>query len=109
MLHHDQPSTFQRSRVAALGTVLALSLLLPAQPATAAEPNDAAGSRVLAERNGGGAADYVLVYETDAALPDGSTLWTGKFVDRRTGALHVAQRDGGGPAVAGQGLHAERV
>ena len=44
------------------------------------------GARVLAERNGGATADYVLVHETDGTTADGSTIWSGKFVDQRTGA-----------------------
>ena len=109
MLHRDQPSTIQRSWVVALGTVLALSLLLPAQPASAAEPNEAAGARVLAERNGGGPSDYLLVHQTDLSVPGGSALWTGKYIDVRTGAIHLVQRDGAGPAVAGEELSVQRV
>jgi len=109
MLHRDQPSTARRSWVAALGAVLALSLLLPARPTAAAEPNAAAGARVLAERNGGAAADYVLVHETDAPAADGSTIWSGKFVDQRSGAIHVVQRDGSGAAVPGGQLRTQRV
>lgn len=109
MLHRDPPSTARRSLVAALGSVLALSLLLPAMPAAAVEPNEAAGARVLAARNGGAAADYVLLHETEASTADGTTLWTGKYADRRSGDVHVVQRDGGGPVVAGEQQHADRV
>src|SRR5690606_24672154 len=109
MLQNVRPSTAHRAWVAALGSVLALSLLLPARPTAAAEPNEAAGARLLAERNGGGPADYVLVHQADAAVPDGSTLWSGKYVDQRTGAIHVVHREGAGAAVADEGLHAQRV
>ncbi|HSI99409.1 MAG TPA: cell wall-binding repeat-containing protein [Patescibacteria group bacterium] len=109
MLHRDRPSTSRRSWVAALGALLALSLLVPSRPASAAEPNETVGARALAERNGGAPADYVLVYEADAAVTDGSALWTGKYVDQRTGAVHVVQRDGTAGAVAGEQLHAQRM
>ena len=108
MLYRDQPSTARRSWVAGLGAVLLLSLLVPAPPALATEPNDVAGARALAEEHGGGPADYALVHESAAALADGSTLWTGKYVDQRTGAIHLVHRDGVGVAVAGEQLHAQR-
>ena len=109
MLHRHRPSTAHRAWLAALGSVLTLSLLLPARPTAAAEPNEAAGARVLAERNGGGPTDYLLVHQADAAVPDGSTLWSGKYLDQRTGAIHVVHREGAGGAVADVQLHAERV
>ena len=109
ILHHDLPSTVRRSSIAALGIILVLSLLLPTRPVTAAEPNASAGARALAQRNGGGPADYVLVHEADAAVPDGTMLWTGKYVDQRTGAIHLVHRDGGMDAVADEPLHAQRV
>ena len=109
MLKNVRPTTAHRAWVAALGAVLSLTLLLPARPAVAAEPNEVAGARILAERNGGGPADYLLVHQANAAVPDGSTLWTGKYVDQRTGAIHVVHRDGAGGAVADEQLHAQRV
>lgn len=108
MLHDDRASTARRSWVAWLSTLLVLSLLLPARPATASDPNDVAGARALAEGNGGSTADYVLVNEAAAALLDGATLWTGKYLDQRTGAIHLVHRDGAAPAVAGEQLHDQR-
>ena len=107
MLHRDRPSTARRLFVAALGAVLALSILMPAGPASAAEPDDAAGALALAEHNGGVPTDYQLVYQTDVVDADGASTWTGKYVDQRTGAIHVVQREGAGRAVAGQQLHAQ--
>lgn len=108
MLHHHQRAASCRPAAGALGAVLILSLVLPVHPAAASDPNDVAGARALAARDGGGPADYVLVQETAAALADGSTLWSGKYVDRRSGAIQLVHRDGTGPAVPGEQLRTER-
>ena len=87
--------------------VLVGGLLATPARSVAAEPNGAAGARHLAERLGGSPSDFSLVYERHAAV-GGPPLWSGKYVDTRTGAIHVVYRDAGTGSVAGAELAADR-
>ena len=104
-----RPEIARRRWTAVLGAVIALGLLLPARPAVAAEPDAAAGARHLAERLGATPGDFELVREATATIgPDGA-LWSGKYVDRRSGEIHVVYRDRAAGLVAGDGMRDERV
>lgn len=94
----------------ALVVVVALGTLLPAQPAAAADPPAVAGARHLSETKGGSPNDFELVYERTAKVPgSGAQLWSGKFLDHRTGELHLVYRDVRNGTVAGPQLREQRV
>ncbi len=87
---------------------MVLTLLLPGGSARGAEPNAAAGAGYLALAEGGSAADYELVYERSAVVPEtGEALWTGKYVDLRTGAISTVYRDAVG-TIGGEELLLQR-
>lgn len=71
--------------------VVAGSAIVP-HSARAAEPEVAAAARELAVQHGGQAGDFDLVYERAVPPVGGGIEWAGKFVDRRTGAVHVVYR-----------------
>ena len=99
----------RRAAAAGIGLLMALTVLLPAGGARAAEPNAQAGAGYLAMAEGGAASDYELVYERSAAVPEtGETLWAGKFVDLRSGAISTVYRDASG-AIASADLLPRRA
>lgn len=84
-----------------------MTLVLPASPAGAAEPNAQAGAGYLAAAEGGATSDFELIYERSTTSPDGEALWVGKYVDLRSGELSTVYRDPDG-SVAGGELLASR-
>ncbi len=108
MLHRHPRRLIHGSAMALVG-VLAATGVLPARPAVAAEPAAAAGARHLAETLGGSPNDYTLVYERTSSAPDAAGLWAGKYVDQRSGAVHVVYRDAADDSVAGAGLRAQKL
>jgi len=105
-----EPSTLaRRSRTLALGVVLVAGVLVPGRGALASEPSPGAGARHLAGVHGGTPADFVLVHERTAVIPGGSALWAGKYLDQRTGSIHLVYHDAAGGSVAGMQLRQERV
>ena len=99
----------QRGALLALSLLLTLSCLVPATPARGSEPAAAAGARHLSEEHGGSPNDFELVYERSGAVEHSSAeLWTGKYVDHRTGDVHAVYRDVANGAVAGSQLLGER-
>lgn len=106
MLHRRSRAVTRRWPIGLAG-VLVLGGLLPMRPAVATETDAAAGARHLAETVGGSPNDFVLVHErrTEAG---GVPLWAGKYVDQRSGAVHLVYRDGG-RATAGADLRAQSL
>jgi hypothetical protein len=81
------------------GVVVALCVVLttvagsPGRPATAAEPDEVAGARHLAEEHGGAPGDYQLVHARSfPATAAGAPTWAGKYIDLRTGEIRTAYR-----------------
>ena len=109
MLHRNRSTASRRRWAVMLGAALALGLFLPSGPTIAAEPDAAAGARHLAERTGRAPGDFVLVYEAVAAVDADSSLWSGKYVDQRTGEIHLVYRDLAAGAVAGAQMRTDRV
>ncbi|MBW3612734.1 MAG: S8 family serine peptidase [Chloroflexi bacterium] len=97
-MHHRRPPTAAtRARTLSLAAMIAVTVLLPAAPAAAAEPDAAAGARHLAETLGGAPGDYQLVYERTTPVDAlGGPMWAGKFLDLRTGEVRSAYRPAGG-------------
>ena len=99
----------RRGAAVALSVIVTAVALLPATPARGAEPAAAAGARHLAETEGGSPNDFELLFERGSAIEHSdSALWTGKYVDERTGEVHVVYRDGATGTVAGPQLRDER-
>ncbi len=73
----------------------------------AADPPAVAGARELARLHGGTASDYSLLHETSTPSAE-TVVWSGKFLDRRTGELVAAYRAPAGP-YGGDQLLAERI
>jgi len=83
--------------------------LVPATPARAAEPAAAAGARHLSETEGGSPNDFELLNERSGAIEHSAgTLWAGKYLDHRTGRIHIVYRDAANGVVAGPQLRSER-
>ena len=108
MLHRHPRRLVHGSAMALVGMLVATAML-PAKPAVGAEPAAAAGARHLAETLGGSPNDFSLVYERTASAPDAAGLWAGKYIDLRSGAVHVVYHDAADGAVAGAGLRAEKL
>jgi putative cell wall-binding protein len=92
-----------------LAGLLVAGLLAPTPRVAAADPAAAAGARHLAETVGGSPNDFSLVYERPGAA--GSAPWAGKYVDQRSGEVHLVYRDAettttGGPELRVQELKA---
>jgi putative cell wall-binding protein len=104
MLHRHTRAAARRWPVA-LAMLLALGALAPLPRVAAADPPAVAGARHLAETLGGSPNDFSLVYERPTA--DG-TMWAGKFVDLRSGEVHLVYRDPRAATVAGSELRIER-
>jgi len=79
-------------------------MVLPASSVRAAEPNESAGARHLADALGGSPNDFDLLHERMLEPEAGAALWSAKYVDSRTGEVHVVYRDPSDGAVAGQEL-----
>jgi len=79
-------------------------MVLPASSVRAAEPNETAGARHLADALGGSPNDFDLLHERMLEPEAGAALWSAKYVDSRTGEVHVVYRDPSDGAVAGQEL-----
>ena len=93
-----------------LATLLLLASLAVAPPSRAADPAGVEGQRQLAETLGGFPNDFELVYERTASVAHSEeSLWAAKYVDHRTGEIHVVYRDAAAGAIAGIDLHAARV
>ncbi|HEX2884698.1 MAG TPA: cell wall-binding repeat-containing protein [Candidatus Limnocylindria bacterium] len=105
------PQRLDRILVALLAGLLLTTTAMPARVARAADGHAARAAEHLARAHGGSPADYELVHETTAAVPNGTTLWAGKFVHRRTGEVHPAYVDpargvAGGPELRGAAMGA---
>ncbi|HUF07047.1 MAG TPA: cell wall-binding repeat-containing protein [Candidatus Binatia bacterium] len=99
----------RRGAAVAVSVIVTAVALLPAAPVRAAEPAAAAGARHLAETEGGSPNDFELLFERGSAIEHSDrTLWTGKYVDERTGEVHVVYLDGAAGTVAGPKLREER-
>lgn len=91
-----------------LSVLLTAVALVPATPARAAEPA-AAGARHLSETEGGSPNDFELLNERSGAIEHSAgTLWAGKYLDHRTGRIHIVYRDAANGVVAGPQLRSER-
>lgn len=92
-----------------VSVLLTAVALVPPAPTRAAEPAAAAGARHLSETEGGSPNDFELLNERNGAIEhsDG-TLWAGKYLDHRTGQIHIVYRDAASGAVAGPQLRSER-
>ncbi|MEA2650779.1 MAG: hypothetical protein QOI85_500, partial [Chloroflexota bacterium] len=76
----------------------------------AADPAAVDGQLELAETLGGVPDDFELLYERTASVEHSQgALWSGKYVDHRTGEIHVVYRDATAGAVAGTDLLTQRV
>ena len=108
--HHPRDASRSGALAVALAALLGAGVLLPARPVAASEPAASAGARHLAETHGGSPNDFSLVYERPAAAAgDGAPLWSGKYVDHRTGAIHLVYRDATAAATAGSELRTTRL
>ena len=112
-LHAEQRAGRSRIRsgvqLATAAVLMAGSLAIP-RPTAAADPGIAEAQQRLAESLGGVPNDFGLLYERTAEVEHAdASLWAAKFVDHRTGEIHVAYRDAASGAVAGVDLHAQRV
>ncbi|MCV0402350.1 MAG: cell wall-binding repeat-containing protein [Chloroflexi bacterium] len=107
-----QPIDEPRRRVARLalaGLLVAGSFAAPQDVTRAADPV-AQGRQHLAETVGGAPGDYELVYERTGTVGDDAVaLWAAKYVDHRTGELHVVYRDQRAGKVAGLALGEQKV
>ncbi len=103
-------TTTRRSLALVIGLLLAVAASIPAQPASAAEPNEHAGARHLADTVGGSPNDFGLLYAR-TMVPDrgGAPLWAAKYVDHRSGAIHVVYRDEATGTTSGQEIAAARI
>lgn len=110
MARDSHTATIHRSTALGFGLLLALGTVLPAAPARSAEPNEAAGARHLAETLGGSPNDFDLLHER-TLVPEhaGALLWSAKYLDRRTGEIHVVYRDAASGGVAGEELAAAHI
>mgnify|MGYP002336080604 FL=1 len=106
MVHRHARSADRRRWFFALAMLLALGTTVPAPRAAAAESHVTAGARHLAETLGGSPNDFTLVYERPA---DEGALWAGKFVDQRSGSVHLVYRDAAAAATAGNELRVQRL
>jgi putative cell wall-binding protein len=98
----------RRREAIALAAVIALGTLLPMRPAAAADPPAAAGARHLSETKGGSPNDFELVYERTAAVAaSDAELWSGKYLDHRTGEIHLVHVDLRNGTMAGPRLPEE--
>jgi putative cell wall-binding protein len=107
--HHPREASRGRASAFALAVLLAAGALVPARQVAAAEPAASAGADHLAETHGGSPNDFALLYERPGAAGDGGKLWAGKYVDHRTGAIHLVYQDGTSGAVAGSELRSQRL
>ncbi|HSK94923.1 MAG TPA: S8 family serine peptidase [Candidatus Angelobacter sp.] len=98
MEHRRRPAaTGARARALGLAALLGLTSALPAGPARAAEPDAAAGARVLAETHGGTPADWQLVHQrTTPADSLAGPMWAAKYLDGRSGEIQSVYRPAGG-------------
>lgn len=94
----------------ALATVLVASAFAIPAPTRAADPAGVDAQLELAETFGGVPNDFELLYERTASVEHSeATMWSAKYVDHRTGEIHVVYRDATAGATAGVDLHAQRV
>lgn len=105
--------TGHRAARRALGAALAAVVLAGAlggpPAARGAEPPEASARRYLAETLGASPNDFELVYERPGVVVGGTSLWGAKFVDARTGEVHVVYADhGNAGAVGGIGVMSAR-
>ena len=112
-LHVDPRARMARrqrgARLVATAMLMGASFIVPAT-ARAEDPPVEDGRRHLAETLGGMPGDFELVYERTAGVEHSeATLWSAKYVDHRTGEIHVVYRDAAAGAIAGRELHAQRV
>jgi putative cell wall-binding protein len=85
------PTPARPRRLLSLAAAIVIALAASttgSSPAVAAAPAAAAAQELAAQR-GGSAADYRLVYERSARLPNGERLWVGKFLDRQSNLITV--------------------
>ena len=110
MTFHLRSGRCGRAAAAGLVALIGLGSVLPAMPARAAEPDTAAGARHLAETLGGSPNDFLLLHERTLEIAhDGGALWSAKYLDQRTGNVHIVHRDAAQGATAGGDLPAARL
>ncbi|MGZ8475373.1 MAG: S8 family serine peptidase [Candidatus Limnocylindria bacterium] len=99
------PALLGRPAAVALSVAIAVGAMLPAATTRAAEPNEAAGARHLADTLGGSPNDYTLLHEREL-VPDhgGAPMWSAKYLDLRTGEVHAVYRDPLDGTLAGEEL-----
>jgi hypothetical protein len=87
-----------RAAAAGLATLLVGSLLLTAPPpALAAKPNGLAAAEFLGSQQDRPSTEFSVLHERTAQVgPTGETLWAGKLVDSRSGAVEIVYRDAQG-------------
>lgn len=106
MMHRHPPAADRRWWPVMLAMLLVLGALAPAPPVVAADPPAAAGARHLADTLGGSPNDFALVYERP---PSSGTLWAGKYVDQRSGAVHLVYHDAADGTTAGSTMRAQKL
>ena len=107
--HADRSLTIRGGPLALAMVLVAGAIAIPA-PTRAADPAGVEGQQELAETLGGVPNDFEFLYERTANVEHSqATLWSGKYVDHRTGEIHVVYRDAAAGAVAGDDLITERV
>jgi putative cell wall-binding protein len=111
---HVEPRAARSLRIhggpLAMAAVLVAGALAVPPPMGAADPAGVEGQQELAERLGGVPNDFELLYERTAAVEHSQgALWSGKYVDHRTGEIHVVYRDAAAGAVFGIDLLTQRV
>ena len=94
----------------AMAAVMMVGSLAGAPPARAADPAGMDGQRELAEKLGGAPNDFELLYERTAEVEHtDASLWSAKYVDHRTGEIHIVYRDAATGTIAGADLKTQRV
>ncbi|HEY7463670.1 MAG TPA: S8 family serine peptidase [Candidatus Limnocylindria bacterium] len=87
------PLTRLRPAAGLIALVLVTSQAALPEPITAARPAHPTAADWLVQQHGGRAGNYRLVYQRQAHLADGSVVWAGKLIDRRSGTMHLVYRD----------------
>lgn len=107
---HANGPRIARGSVLVVAAMLTAGSLADPRPTHAADPAAVQGQQWLAETLGGAPNDFELLYERTTGVEyTDAALWSAKYVDHRTGEIHVVYRDVAAGAVAGIDLRARRV
>jgi putative cell wall-binding protein len=111
---HVEPDRRHSRRASAtvqvLVGILVFGSLINPGASRAEDPASVEGQRHLADTLGGVPNDFELVYERTAAVArSDATLWAAKYVDHRSGEVHIVYRDAATDRVDGGALHAQRI